>query len=198
MSSKIVAIEGICCSGKTTLINALSTSSEYHIVEEYGTYTSRFPALAKTSQDLEDSLAFFQQLENLRHGYALGAIYSGKTIVLDRSFLTCCAYDFALCKNTPLEPEIERMEKSWGFFKKKLIPDTIVVLYVNDAGFNSRLRKSGKKLNPPLDNRHFNANIYKYFSKLRDTSAYDVVWVDTSSMNAKQVEQHVREVLART
>ena len=66
MKTKIIAIEGICCSGKSTLISRLSADPIFGVIGEYGDFSDTFPPDTNTLADLIRNTNFFVELESER------------------------------------------------------------------------------------------------------------------------------------
>lgn len=194
MNQTILTIEGVCCSGKSTLARHLQRVYGCGVIEEYGAYTESFPGLALSQTQLLENARFFINLERQRYrdSQTLGA---NSILILDRSFITCCAFDYAAFKDTSLERHMHIVEALWQEAVEKLVPDTVVVLAVNEENFQLRLKLSGKTLTPLLRDREFNHRFYTYLDTIPACWGKRLIWIDTNHLSESEVVSKVLENL---
>lgn len=193
--NKIVAIEGICCSGKSTLISKLGNSGLV-IVKEYGEYTNgQFPRIATNLEELLGNTRFFIELERKRYQDSLTAILDYQTLVIDRSFVTCCAFDRAAFAGTELSQHQPLVEDMWQKEGQKLVPDLMIILEVDTTHFHQRLTTSGKILNPFLRDPRFNYEFNQYLLNTSDRWDIKTERIDTSRLSPAQVLAQVLDIL---
>ncbi len=193
--SKIVAVEGICCSGKSTLVGSLG-HTDMGVVKEYGAYTKgQFPKLANTQEELIENTRFFIELERKRYKDSLVAVRHHHVLVLDRSFITCCAFDYAAFARTKLSSHQSLIESMWQEEIWKLSPDLMVILEVDEVNFHQRLKKSGKVLNQTLCDPKFNRRVNQYLRNVPTHWGIKVVRINTNHLDLSQVLEQALGIL---
>lgn len=188
--NRIIAIEGICCAGKSTLCSNVSNLKGVAVIPEYGTYTTSFPKHAETSSDMFAAMEFFSALEEKRtmdRNNLLQKRDAAVVTVLDRSFITCCAYDYAFTFGTDLAKCLPEVEAMWHNFRIKMLPEMLVVLGVNEEVFFKRLALRGRKLTPPLDNWEFNLRFCAYLEASAKKWGVEVVKIRTETLTPNEV-----------
>lgn len=193
--SKIIAIEGVCCSGKSTLVRNLG-SVGFGVVKEYDEYANgQFPKLAANQKDLVKNTEFFIELERRRFQDNLTTITSHQTLILDRSFITCCAFDYAAFIGKKLSQCQRMVENMWREEKEKINPDIVILLDVSQENFSKRLKKSGKTLTPLLRNQKFNKDFNYYLRKTPVSWGVEMFVINTNNLSASQVIEQVFQLL---
>lgn len=185
----IVAVEGPCCAGKTTLIDALVEQlTDLHVrrVPCYADHVGggRFlprevPAtLAEDAQGLEVLIGLDRgRMDNLPSGPA-------DVVLLDRSVHTFLAHRSGVEAVTGLQcvdPARHRLQIS------SVVTWPSLVLYLDVAQSTIRARNRGKF--PPrsiLINAEFNAAVRSYFAGVATAPPPAVAWLDAST-RARQV-----------
>lgn len=193
--SKIIAIEGVCCSGKSTLARNLG-SRGFGVVKEYDEYAnSQFPELAANQEDLVENTKFFIELERRRFRDSLITIANHQVLILDRSFITCCAFDYAAFAGTELSQCQHVVEDMWREEKEKINPDIVILLEISHENFLKRLKKSGKTLTPLLRNQRFNRDFNYYLRKVPTSWGIETFVINTNDLDASRVIQQVFQLL---
>lgn len=188
--NRIIAVEGICCAGKSTLCSNISNLEGVAVIPEYGTYTTSFPKYAKTPTGMFAAMDFFSALEEKRTTDRENVLQKRDDVVvtvLDRSFITCCAYDYALTFGTDLERCLPEIEARWRNLRTKMLPETLVVLGVDEEAFLQRLALRRRKLMPPLDNWEFNLRFYAYLEASAKKWGVEVVKIKTETLTPNEV-----------
>lgn len=195
--SKIVAIEGICCAGKSTLCENLSKTSHTTIVPEYGTYGVTFPPRATDESSLRANFDFFNRIERIRSN-SVKAEPDGQLVVLDRSFITCCAHDYAETRNSPLASTLPTIEAWWRHSEHRLVPILVVTLRITETVFRERLARCGRNLQPPLTDWDFNSKFYGYLESIPSRWGIETQIVDVDCLSPDEVAAAVRTLVEDT
>ena len=104
---KVVAIEGLVCAGKTTLLKELGQDPNIGIVPEYydclrpKEKVPSFPPPNKAGA--LRTARFLFELEKRRQKIARNLLENDKLIILDRCFMSCFAFEFAARKITGID-----------------------------------------------------------------------------------------------
>lgn len=193
--NRIIAIEGICCSGKSTLVSKLGNSG-LATVKEYGEYIDgQFPRIAHGLEGLVGNTKFFIELERRRYQDGLIAISDHQTLIIDRSFVTFCAFDHAAFVGTEMSQYQPLVEDKWQKEGQKLVPNLMIILEVDTAHFHQRLTASGRVLNPFLRDSKFNYKFNQYLLNTGDRWGIKTERIDTSYLNPAQVLAQVLSIL---
>lgn len=153
----IIALEGGICSGKTTLAKEFERQG-FYLVPEYMDIIQ--PCEENRINDLASSnhsaINIFLEIEKRRKEIYLEN-YSGKNAILDRSYLTLFAYEYAIGRN------ISSMQFP-NLSQNIVTPDLIVFLDVNDELRAKRSRDRCDKDMPEIFlNSNFNKRLKQFF-----------------------------------
>lgn len=101
----VLAVEGLCFAGKTTLVIALATRTGVVAVPEYADLAALPPWPPRSRDDVVASLRHFLRLEQQRA--ILARRIPGWLVVLDRSPLTLIAHEFGMDRlGVPAAPDL--------------------------------------------------------------------------------------------
>jgi thymidylate kinase len=142
MNTIVIGFDGLVRAGKTTLVNKLACIFEAAVVGEYKGYAlksgSRFPKFPPESyaKAIEASI-FFMDLEKQRVVDLNNYMLSNKKIILvDRTCLSCLAFDYAANYFTNLEtfPEVQKL---WSD-TPRIIPDLTFFMDVSQTNLKNK------------------------------------------------------------
>lgn len=159
----IIGFEGLIRSGKTTITKKVSKELNGFLIPEYGIYTdgsSVFPKFpAKSMSDAISSIDFFIKIEEIRLKDIEES--SSEIIIVDRTYLTCLAFDYAASKYA----SIDFFNKSLIAWKsaKKICPDIVVYLDVSDKNLNIRLSHRKNQYLSHFYNSKFNKYMREFY-----------------------------------
>ncbi len=181
---KIIAIEGIVRAGKSTLVQNLNNYG-FPVVKEYWEYSKGgFPPIAKTGQELLKTSKYFLGLETIRY---MDSVTNEESFVLDRSFITCNAFDFA-CSTILGEPNIFReIKEMWDSECKKIIPSFVILLEVTHETMLSRLRPTTDPASSILFNKDFNILFESYIKQRTEELNLPLYIINTDSITTNEV-----------
>ncbi|MGH3869815.1 MAG: hypothetical protein ACRDQ4_27690 [Pseudonocardiaceae bacterium] len=101
----VVAVEGLCLAGKTTLVHALAARLGALVVPEYTDLAPLPPWPPYSREDVTAALHHFLRLEQQRGIFAHRT--PGRLVALDRSPLTLIAHEFGMVRlGVPAEPDL--------------------------------------------------------------------------------------------
>lgn len=160
----IVALEGPSYSGKSTMANIIRNRIPHSLViDEYHVFAGgakNFPPLAKNAEDGMRNIKFFLDLEQKRQRSILAALESG-LVILDRSHLTCIAFEYAMCQMGIYDiwQEAERQFNAADLIK----PDMVVLLNASQSTIEYRHSKDSYNIPAILVDSDFNKFFTEYF-----------------------------------
>ena len=181
----IIALEGGICSGKTTLAKQLEIKGFFSVPEYMDIITPQEQKELDTliSQD-KSALPFFLRMEK-RRKELYGAQCLQKDSVLDRSYLTLFAYEFA--KNNQYSALSELVQK-----ENVIIPDLIIFLDVNDQVRRQRCINRGDIDMPKIFlNSEFNRNLKKFFL---EKSSEKCIFVNSENLESEQMASILQDI----
>lgn len=155
----IIALEGGICSGKTTLANQLGQNGFFVVPEYMDIITPQEQKeLDVLSLQRKCALPFFLKMEKRRKElYNKQCVQ--KDVVLDRSYLTLFAYEFAK-NNQNLSLDSMKMPPK----EEVIVPDLIIFLDVNDQLRQKRSIERGDIDMPKIFlNSGFNHSLKAFF-----------------------------------
>ncbi len=155
----IIALEGGICSGKTTLAKEFERQG-FYLVPEYMDIIQ--PCEENRINDLvssnQSAINVFLEIEKRRKEIYLENC-SDKNAILDRSYLTLFAYEYAIGRN------ISNMEFP-DLYQNVITPNLIVFLDVNDE---QRIKRSHDRCDENMPeiflNHNFNKRLKQFFLK---------------------------------
>ncbi len=101
----VLAVEGLCLAGKTTLVHALAARLGALAVPEYADLAPLPPWPPRSREDVTAALRHFLRLEQQRSIFACRT--PGRLVALDRSPLTLIAHEFGMDRlGIPAAPEL--------------------------------------------------------------------------------------------
>jgi len=166
---RIVAVEGVVHSGKTTLCTTLRgqpfLADNIHFLPEYSAYAKDlggFPVCPMTSVEALKSLVFFLRLEERRFRSIPQDV---GLVVLDRSVLSLLAFDYALerfygSKMKVFQETLRRVNHEW-------IPEVCLYLEISDETQMARHGFDNFHYEPLLLDPGFNAYLREFYSRIR-------------------------------
>ena len=189
--STIIGIEGLVFAGKTTLSENLGQSLPAAIVHEYGFYaggSKSFPkyppesyrAAIKASQ-------FFINIEQERINVLRGFLSdSPEYVVVDRTYMTCLAFDFAAKMFTGFDT----YDEVYNLWQRadKIETDVTIYLDVSDAEIMKRVPLRKSKCPDHLLDPEFNRQIRQYLQRQK-------VFMVNADQSKRQVLQEVKNCL---
>lgn len=155
----IIALEGGICSGKTTLAKEFERQ-DFYLIPEYMDIIhpyeeDRINDLVSSNQS---AINVFLEIEKRRKEIYLENC-SDKNAILDRSYLTLFAYEYAIGRN------ISNMEFP-DLYQNVITPNLIVFLDVNDE---QRIKRSYDRCDENMPeiflNHNFNKRLKQFFLK---------------------------------
>ena len=180
----IIALEGGICSGKTTLAKQLEKRGFFNVPEYMDIITPQEQQELDTliSQD-KSALPFFLKMEK-RRKELYGSQSLQRDSVLDRSYLTLFAYEFA--KNNTY-PALDLASK-----ENVIIPDLIIFLDVND-----QLRKQRSQERKDVDmpeiflNSEFNQRLKTFFL---EKSSEKCIFINSEKLEPEQMANILKNI----
>lgn len=181
----IIALEGGICSGKTTLAKGFEQVG-FNLIPEYMDIIlpieeERINELTGSSQS---ALNVFLEIEKRRKEIYKDYL-KGKNIVLDRSYLTLFAYEYAVGR------DISRL-KVQNLHENVIIPDLIIFLDINDA-----LRKQRSNNRKDIDmpeiflEHNFNKKLKQFFLK---QDQLPCIFLNTENLTPSQMITSLRSI----
>ena len=180
----IIALEGGICSGKTTLAKQLEKKGFFYIPEYMDIITpqEQKELNALISQD-KSALLFFLKMEQ-RRKYLYGSQSLQKNSVLDRSYLTLFAYEFA--KNNKY-PNLDLPLK-----ENVIMPDLIIFLDINDQLRKQRsLKRKDVDMPEIFLNSEFNRRLKTFFL---EKSSEKCIFINSEKLEPEQMASILKNV----
>lgn len=179
-----IAIEGGVCAGKTTTINSISQTTNYHILYEYAQMLDPDHEAKNKILPAEKRLDLFLYLENQRIQLARDMYFP---IIGDRCFFSLIAYEFALSRlgSTTNMPKL-----MYSARRQIMLPNVIVFFDISEDLRRSRWLTRGKDLSSVFVNTNFNNSIRDCFYSLSETTK--ILFIDADTLT---IDDMVRQVL---
>lgn len=189
--STIIGIEGLVFAGKTTLSENLGQNLSAVIVREYGHYTGGSKSFPKYPPDSYraaiEASRFFIDIEQERIRVLKGLLLdSPKYIVVDRTYITCLAFDYAAKLFTGFDTYDEVYEL-WQQ-ADKIMTDITIYLNVSDTEIMRRVPLRKSKCPDHLLDPEFNKQIRRYLQ------GQNVVTVNADQSKRQVLEEVVKLV----
>lgn len=157
-----IGIEGLVRAGKSTLSGYLAKKLSARLIHEYGVYSRGSKSFPKyppqTYSDALDSINYFIGLEALRISDIL---IEDKLVVVDRTYLTCLAFDYAARHFTGFDI-YETARNSWAV-ANRIEPDIIIFLDVSDNELDIRITPDKHKYLPHFYQPNFNSLMRQFY-----------------------------------
>lgn len=190
MAGKIIIIDGISNSGKTTFCDYLGTIG-YKIVEEVPDFIDNNKELGflsntipKTLDEEKNNQNILFNAELLRLKIAKDNAINGKNVIMDRSFLSTVAMAFALEKDLPFKGAYEyskTLEKKYMEELKRIsqfVNISFVFFDVNREVLVERNQKRKKELSLEwIDEEFLNKQKHSFTASAK---CLDTILIDTS------------------
>lgn len=181
----IIALEGGICSGKTTLAKQLEKRGFLSIPEYMDIITPQEQKEldALISQD-KSALPFFLKMEKRRKELYFAQCLQ-KDCVLDRSYLTLFAYEFAKNNQYPVLTELAQSENI-------IVPDLIVFLDVSNPIRRQRSISRGDIDMPEIFlNSDFNQKLKTFFL---EKSSEKCIFINSERLEAEQMANILKDI----
>ena len=152
----IIALEGLCYAGKTTTCKALcQIQKDLFPVAEYSKLIdpSKFPDYKCRTKE---SIIFFIKLEKIRQKIIKEKIKEGLIPVLDRSFISCIAFDYAMCKMGIKNKNFWKTTEKLFLTQNFILPDIIFFFDVSQVEIKTRAKENPCKMPSFFVNVKFN------------------------------------------
>ena len=182
-----LAIEGLVCSGKSTLCSSLAATYSLSLVKEYMDFLPAEHPAGKQVLPADQRVALFTSLEASR----LKSIPRNTNTILDRSFLSLIAFEYAIA-NTGQPSSLATYLDSSHLF---LVPTQTFFLDVSASEQTYRAKRRGTSVLPLLLSSSFNAAVREFFGKLAVLCPDSVQFVAADT--TIQVPMFVNECLRR-
>lgn len=193
----IVAIEGLICAGKTSLLRNLKLTVDCLTIPEYGEFIENHEQLPMFPPSNRDQAIFasrfFARLEKRRQKELLLAKKGKSFAVLDRSILSCLAFDFAARNFTGFDTYSEVIQIYQN--EKFLQPSLYLYLEIPYQMSINRMKQRGTFSGDHFAGEEFNnllVGFYQYFFDLPLFFRID------ASLNKQEVLRRVYMLEART
>lgn len=92
---KVIAIEGVSNTGKTTTCDILKKYEDYIIIPEVADWMSSPPKSSKSYEEEVKNQKIFFKIEKKRMEYARRLADNGKNVIVDRTALSTLAISYA-------------------------------------------------------------------------------------------------------
>lgn len=181
----IIALEGGICSGKTTLAKEFARQG-FYLIPEYMDIIQpyekeRINDLASSNQS---AINVFLEIEKRRKEIYLKN-YSDKNAILDRSYLTLFAYEYAIGR------DISNMQFP-NLAQNVITPDLVVFLDVNDK---LRAKRSYDRCDEDMPeiflNHNFNRRLKQFFLRQNQVPC---VFLNTENLNPLKMVNLMKSV----
>lgn len=176
----IIALEGGVCSGKTTLCRRLQETGFIH-VNEHMTFLTSADWETFRQTDPTRRIDFLLTVEEKRQALMARLLDMGRNIVLDRTFLSLYAFEYAKGR---FEKAAEFKEKQ----KQFLNPDLILFLSVDEQTRRRRSAQRGDSFTAESDfflQDSFNNGLKTFFKE--NQSDFHVRFLDSSCLSLDNV-----------
>lgn len=156
----IIALEGGICSGKTTLAKEFERQG-FYLIPEYMDIINQYDEerINNLASSNQSAINVFLEIEKRRREIYLEN-HNNKNTILDRSYLTLFAYEYAVGRN------ISNMQ-FLNLAQNVITPDLIVFLYVKDE---LRAKRSYERRDEDMPeiflNHNFNKRWFNYEQSL--------------------------------
>lgn len=177
--TKILALEGGVGAGKSTQAQKLFELQGFPIIHEYGVYSagsSAFPKFpSENQQAFTNAVKFFCEIEERRLADLHALLDSGEHewVVIDRSYHTCLAFDYATNQHRPRF--FEHSKQLWGE-SCRIEPDLTIFIDIPHRIRLDRIKERGRGCLPYFLDQEFNRLLKEYFSILASQSS--VIWLN--------------------
>lgn len=192
----IVGIEGLVRAGKSTLAARLAARLLAKLILEYGVYSggsATFPKYPPESySEAVKSISYFIDIEARR---VSDIQHEDKLVVVDRTYLTCLAFDFAARHFTDFDI-YEEARRSWAS-AEKIEPNLIIFLDVSDEELDLRIAPDKHKYLPHFFQPSFNSFMRQFYS-MESEQDNRMLRIDADQAIEVVQEQALQIVLERT
>jgi thymidylate kinase len=139
----VIAIEGLCYAGKTTLAHVLAPIVSGVVIAEYGELAAPPPFPPRDLDDVTAALKHFLRLE--REWAAAARVANAPVVLLDRSPLTLIAHEHGIaCLGVPCDSRgAAEMYTTAAESREILTPDAYLYLHVPKAVAAARQARRG-------------------------------------------------------
>lgn len=167
-----IGFDGLIRAGKSTLIKRLSTLLNAGVIDEYGKYVKRlgvgFPPFPPRSyEDAIHASRLFVEIEAQRVK-DLNAYTACKIVLVDRTYLSCLAFDFAARHYSGFDTFCE-VRTMWSE-NVRIECDTLFFLNVSDAHLQRRVLPHRDTFLPHFYDTKFNAYLTAFLNRECDTN----------------------------
>ena len=199
MKKIIIGFDGIVCAGKTTMVNKLACMFDTIVIEEYKEYALKsgfkFPKFPPKSyiKAIEASV-FFMDLEKQRVVNLNNYVPPNKKIIfVDRTYLSCLAFDYAANYFTNLET-FPKVQKLWSD-TPKIIPDLIFFMDVSQTNLRKRILINKNNFPPHFLDKKFNQFMVSFF-KQECKNKGNIIRIN-ANQKPEMVEHSVKTVILK-
>ncbi len=195
MNQIIIAFDGSVRAGKTSLIANLSRIFGAPSIEEYKKYAMKagaeFPEFPpKSYEEALRASQFFIDLE--KHRCAdLKKFDESKIVFVDRTSLSCVAFDYAANRFTGLDT-LEEVQELWES-AEKIVPDLLFFMDVSQANIKKRMRINNDNFPPHIYDKVFTDDLKFFFEK--ECSENECVVRIDANQSKEAVESDVKDAI---
>lgn len=198
MKTVIIGFDGLVRAGKTSLITKLSNTLNASIISEYKSYATKygkeFPSYPPLSYlEAINASKFFIEIEQKRIADLNNLLSENKIILVDRTSLSCLAFDYSANNFTNLGTFSE-VEKLW-INSQKITPDLNFFMDVNQENLIKRMIKEKDNFPPHIYDKDFNWNMVVFFKQKCDENK-NMIRIN-ANQSAEQVEIEVINVILK-
>lgn len=190
----VIGIEGLVRAGKSTLSSFLAVELPARLICEYGVYSRGSKSFPKyppqTYSEALNSISYFIDIEALRISDILP---KDKLVVVDRTYLTCLAFDYAARHFTGFD--IYKTARNSWTVANKIEPDLIIFLDVSDDVLDIRIAPDKHKYLPHFYQPEFNSLMRQFYS-LESEKDDRIVRLD-ADQSIDQVQKESLQAIAR-
>ncbi len=168
MKNIIIGFDGLTRAGKTTLIKKLASIFNASVIEEQREYLepgSKFPKFPPESYEKAmEASVFFMNIEKKRISDLEGYESSNtKLIFIDRTYLSCLAFDYAANYVTSFGT-FQEVQKLW-LGMEKIVPDVTFFMDVSQDNLRNRMLLNGDNLPSHFLDKDFNEHMMDFFKQ---------------------------------
>jgi thymidylate kinase len=199
----IIGFDGLVRAGKTSLINKLANKLNATIIDEYKGYAYkagfRFPKFPpKSYKRAIISSIFFMNVEKERVADLNKLIKKHKKIILvDRTCLSCIAFDYAANHFTNLDTFSE-VQKRWSGVTR-IIPNLIFFMDVSQENLKKRAIANNDVFPSHFFDSKFNGYMVEFFKQECERNK-NIIRIDANQspkIIEKHIESYIKEYLTR-
>lgn len=198
MKTIVIAFDGLVRAGKTSLIKRLSHTFHAPIVGEYKSYATKFgtefpPYPPRSYEEAMAASIFFIDLEQKRIADLNDLLFKNKIILVDRTSLSCLAFDYSANHFTNFGT-FNEVEKLWND-SLKIMPNLSFFMDVSQENLKKRMLIEQDNFPPHISDKDFCDHMVVFFKNKCERNK-NMIRIDANQI-AEEVEREVENAILK-